>query len=389
MNKVFHYTDAIEGFPGWLVYDGTDCRLAVGGCRVQPGLDEKTLTALAERMSLKERLLRINADGAKCGIDYDPRAPGKAAALRRFLAFLRTEFAVRFSAGSDLGTRWPELERLAALEGIPSVKHRVRAAQELEEDDFRRRLRSLDEPTGALTLGERRAGHALAHAALTAARLDGAHRPDVALQGFGNLGRAAACSLAEAGARIVALADEHGTVSNPDGLDTAALLALPPGTPAHTAPSAPRPQAPEAVLDAPADVLVLAAGADALPAEKAARPQAPVVVVGANHGLAPDVQRLLTRHGVLVVPDFVGGAGGSASMEALFGPPRPLPPQAVLDRVTALTAALVTDIADAARRAGRPFADVAADFAARPVPDAGARPYGANPYLTDSLGRHC
>ena len=71
------YEDPEEGFRGFLAYAGGSAPLAAGGFRVQLGLRGETIVALAEAMALKERVLALNVDGAKCGIDYDPASPGK------------------------------------------------------------------------------------------------------------------------------------------------------------------------------------------------------------------------------------------------------------------------------------------------------------------------
>src|SRR5579859_6449070 len=131
MGTVIEYADPFESARGWLVYDAMDCRLAAGGCRVQSGLTAQTLTSLASRMTLKERLLRINVDGAKWGLAFNPADPAKAEVLGRFIGFLRDELKTRLSLGCDMGTRWTELEHLAGLEGLPSVKYAFKSAQEL------------------------------------------------------------------------------------------------------------------------------------------------------------------------------------------------------------------------------------------------------------------
>lgn len=379
-----HYVDPVEGFDGWLVYDGTACRLAAGGCRVQPGLTEAELTELASRMTLKQHVLRLGVDGAKCGIDYDPRSATADLALRRFLKFLRQEFLTRFSMGCDMGTRFDNLERIARAEGIPSVKYAIKVAQDLSEEEFFARLRLLDERIGRLTLGQRRAGHALAHVVIAAARAAQAGRKATcALQGFGNLGRAAAYSLAEEGIRITAVADEYGCVADPAGLDVVAMLALPPDAPV-TAPFARR--LPSAALPGePCDILVLAATQDALSAEQADQVRAPVVVVGANCGLSADVEERLNRRGVMTIPDFIGGIGGSGSMEAIFGPSVRPSAKEVLDLVAAMMRALIDDLTDHASCAGSSIREVAFQRAAQPW-SVGEHPYGHCPYLPGKKG---
>ncbi len=320
---LFDYRDPVTGTAGFLAYDGAHNRLAAGGFRVQSGLRADTVVQLAQAMTRKQQLLGLAVDGAKCGIDLDPRDPGKREAMRRFLRFLRPHLLERLSMGPDMGTSWSEIEELAREEGLPTVKIAIARAQGLPEREVCARLALLDTTLDGLTLGQRRAGHGLAHAALAAlqrTRWPG-DRPRVTVQGFGTLGRAATLSLADAGVRVVAVADEYGVVLDQAGLDLTRLLATAPGMPIRSA--APRRAADrEAIFEAHADLLVLAACEDAMPTEVAHALPDPVrvVAVGANLGLAAPVEALLERRGVTVVPDFVAGCGGSASMAALFGP---------------------------------------------------------------------
>ena len=42
-SQVIHDVDPVEGFRGFLAFSGREHRLAAGGCRVAPGLDEPTI----------------------------------------------------------------------------------------------------------------------------------------------------------------------------------------------------------------------------------------------------------------------------------------------------------------------------------------------------------
>ncbi|MPZ67532.1 MAG: Glu/Leu/Phe/Val dehydrogenase [Pseudonocardiaceae bacterium] len=373
---VFDYRDPVAGFAGYLAIDGRHNSLAAGGFRVQPGLRAQTVARLARAMTLKQRLLGLGVDGAKCGIDFDPRDPGKSAAMRRFIRFLRPHLLTRFSMGPDMGTEWNEIECLARAEGIPSVKIAVAGAQGLPREEVVHRLRLLDRDVGGATLGQRRAGHGLAHAALAATGARDGAGLRVGVQGFGTLGRATVQSLAEAGARIVVVADEHGALVDAGGLDVARLLTLSPRAPVAAA--SPQRRADRgAVFDADVALLVLAACQDAMSAERAAALPHDVraVVVGANLGLAPEVEDLLAGRGIAVVPDFVGGCGGSASMSALFGPPGCPTPDEFLDRLGASMRALVHRVLGRAAAAG--VGPRAAALALCREPCSRQTPYGA------------
>lgn len=372
------YEDREEGFHGYLAYCGHGAPLAAGGLRVQKGLRGDTIVALAEAMALKERVLALNVDGAKCGIDYDPGAPGRHAALRRFLRFLAPHLGDRLSLGPDMGTDFAAIEALARQEDISSVKGAIARAQGLPADEVLRRLKLLDEPIGALTLGRRRAGHALAQATLAALRHVGApaQRASCALQGFGTLGRAAALALHEAGVRVTAIADEHGSVRCDGGLDVPRMLAVPAGRPVTASPFGATPDERTAPFQHAVDAVVLAACEDGLGTREAARLQAATVVVGANRGLSDAVEALLHERGIVVVPDFVGGAGGSAAMDALFAPANTPTARAVLDQTAAVLDVLTDRVltrARARRTSPRQAALALADERRLP-PD--AKPYG-------------
>lgn len=372
------YEDPEEGFHGYLALCGHGAPLAAGGLRVQNGLRGETIVALAEAMALKERVLLLNVDGAKCGIDLDPAAPGKPAALRRFLRFLAPHLRDRLSLGPDMGTAFGEIEALARQEGISSVKGAIARAQGLSADEVLRRLRLLDEPIGALSLGQRRAGHALAQATLVALRHVGApaQRPSCAVQGFGTLGRAAALALHEAGVRVTAIADEHGSVRCEAGLDVRRMLATPSGHPVSAPPFAGTAGERTALFEHAADALVLAACEDALSLAQAARLQAATVVVGANRGLSDGVEALLYERGIVVVPDFVGGAGGSAAMDAIFAPATAPSARAVLDTTAAVLDVLTERVLTRAHAAQTSPRRAALALAGERRLPPGAKPYG-------------
>lgn len=373
------YVDPTENFRGYLAMHGDEHRLAAGGFRVQPGLTAECLVRLAQAMKLKERLLGLAVDGAKVGIDYDPRSPGRYGAMRRFLRFLRPYLAERLSLGPDMGTNWGELEHLAHEEGMVSVKHAIALAQGLSEHDFLARIRLLDNAVGGATLGERRAGHALAEAGLAAAEMSemAGCSIRVGIQGFGTLGRGAARSLMEAGVDIVAVSDEHCCLQA-EPLDVGALLASPPGVPlSRVARSSERLVPRGEIFATPLDLLVLAACENAMNEEQVPLLSARAVVVGANLGLPQSVETLLHQQRIAVVPDFVGGCGGSASMDALFGPESAPTPEQVLRHVGARMRQLVHHVLKRSEQEGITSRRAGLDLAGTaPSPDRSSRPYG-------------
>jgi glutamate dehydrogenase/leucine dehydrogenase len=132
----------------------------------------------------------------------------------------------------------------------------------------------------------------------------------VAVQGFGNVGEAAARLLDEAGARIVAITDVGGGVYSPSGLDVVDLRRrfAENGTTAGAPGTSPIDNAGLFALDV--DVLVLAALENQITADNAATVRARILAEGANGPVDPAADEILRTNGVAVIPDILCNSGG-------------------------------------------------------------------------------
>ena len=132
----------------------------------------------------------------------------------------------------------------------------------------------------------------------------------VIVHGFGNVGSAAARLMHEAGYKVIGIADIHGGVVNPRGLDIPALLAYSretksvkdfPGTEQMTHME---------ILDQDCDVLVPAATESVITSRNASKIKAKILVEGANSPTTPPADDILFDRGIFVVPDILANAGG-------------------------------------------------------------------------------
>jgi len=130
------------------------------------------------------------------------------------------------------------------------------------------------------------------------------------IQGFGNVGRAAAEIASRLGAVVVGLSDVHGGIASDAGIDvrTAAewvdargTLAGLPGT---------EPVTNSEVLELPCDVLIPAAIQTQLTERNADRLRCRYVVEGANGPTTLEADAILRERGIAVVPDILANAGG-------------------------------------------------------------------------------
>ena len=347
--KIIDYTDPDEQFNGWLVIDGDRNSLCAGGMRVQPGLTRDHVVAMARNMTMKMRICGLPIDGAKCGIDYLPGAPGKRAAMARFMAAIKPYIEGRYSMGPDLNTSMDELESIAHELGIPSVKMAIAKAQGMDLPSFLVRYDVLSHKViGDWTLGRLRAGFGVATAAIATlqSRAIPARGARVAIQGFGNLAKAAIVALTEAGAIITSIADaEKCYVAGDDHPLPIHEFLKHPGTllpPLNNGTS--RVEDKETILGQECDALILAALEHTISKRNADRIQAKIVIPGANLAITADGEEALFARGVMALPSFVAGCGGSMSMNGLFGPRHTPTPRQVLDYVANAMAAIVEKI---------------------------------------------
>jgi glutamate dehydrogenase (NAD(P)+) len=133
----------------------------------------------------------------------------------------------------------------------------------------------------------------------------------VAVQGYGNVGSAAAILGHDLyGARIVAVADKGGGVANPNGIDPHSLQRHAQAN--DTVANFPDAEAitNKELLALDVDILIPAAIEDVITGENAADVNATILAEFANGPTTPEADALLEEAGVHVIPDFLCNAGG-------------------------------------------------------------------------------
>lgn len=133
----------------------------------------------------------------------------------------------------------------------------------------------------------------------------------VIVQGLGNVGYHAAMFLAEAGARIIGIAEFEGSLWNQAGLDVEAVSQHRKATGSlDRFPGATFSPKREAMLEQPCDILIPAALENVITDENAARIQARVIAEAANGPIDKDGEAILLEKGTLMIPDLYLNAGG-------------------------------------------------------------------------------
>ena len=317
------WQDPVTGTHGFVVIDTLVRGSASGGLRMREGCTLEEVRGLAEGMTRKEAIHLVPGrryvplGGAKGGIDFDPRAEGATDVLERFLVALNPIMRAYWALGEDLGVRQDDIDEILERRALGSGLAAVEKLMDDPEDSARRSLAAFDTVVDGMPQDELVGGLGVATAALTALAADG-RSPEGAtavIQGSGSMGGATARFLAEAGVRVVGIADADGFVSNPEGLDVETLLATrdPFGGFSRDALRASDQVGDrDDCLAADADILIPAAVSYAITPENAGRITAKYIVEAANMPVLPEAEELLAARGVVVVPDFLANSATNA-----------------------------------------------------------------------------
>jgi glutamate dehydrogenase (NAD(P)+) len=294
----------VEVFTGYRVQHNMARGPAKGGIRFHPATDLDEVRALAMWMTWKCALVNVPFGGAKGGVTVDPRNLSQNElqhVTRRFATELQGVIGPEIDIPApDVGTNAQTMAWIMdtvsmhagyTVPGVVTGKPVGLGGSEGRADATGR---------GVMFTAQR---------ALREAGID-MNGATVAVQGFGNVGEAAARLIHEQGGKLVAITDVGGGVANPNGLDPAALklrlsehgtIAGAPGT---------EPIDNAGLLSADVDLLVLAALEGQITANNADAVRARVIAEGANGPVTPDADPILADRGIVSVPDILCNSGG-------------------------------------------------------------------------------
>lgn len=296
---------SIRHFEGYRVQHNISRGPGKGGVRYHPKVTLSEVMALAGWMTIKNAALNLPYGGAKGGVRVDPRQLSDGE-LERLTRRYTSEIGIIIGPEKDIPA--PDMntnERVmawmmdtysmnvgATASGVVTGKP-VALGGSLGRRDATGRGCFIVAREAMLRLGKPMAG----------AR--------VAVQGFGNVGNAAARIFHENGARIVAIQDLAGTLYNPAGIDPQALLehlAMGEGgwldfRGAERIDNA-------SFWSVDCDILLPAALENQITTENAGNIRAGLIVEGANGPTTPAAEDILLANGKLVLPDVVANAGG-------------------------------------------------------------------------------
>ena len=294
----------VAHFEGYRVQHNTSRGPAKGGIRYHQDVTLSEVMALSAWMTVKNAAVNLPYGGGKGGIRIDPRHYSQGE-LERLTRRYTTEIGLVIGPEKDIPA--PDVNT------NPQVMAWMMDTYSMNTGKT---------STGVVTGKPVSLGGSLGRGDATGRgvfvtgaeamkklgmSLEGAR---VAVQGFGNVGNAAARIFHDAGARIVAIQDVTGTIHSDAGIDPYTALEHLKTTGKITDLQGSETLTQDEFWDVACEVLIPAALENQLTADNAGRIRARVVVEGANGPTTPAADDILKERGVTVVPDVLANAGG-------------------------------------------------------------------------------
>jgi len=298
--KIVEVFDPKTGMKGFVVIDSTVLGVGKGGIRMTPTVDKEEVFRLARTMTFKNSLAGLPFGGAKSGIIADARQLSlreKKKIVESFANALKELCPSQYVAAPDISMSEREMQWF-------SKKLKSRKACTGKP----KKMGGLPHELGSTGFGVAIATEvAVKH---LGKKLEGM---TFAVEGFGNVGTFATKFLTEKGAKLVAVSDSHGCLSDMNGIDFEELMKVKKKTGSVVNYSSKKPLTCPGIICAKADILITAAIPDLIKTSDVGKIRAKIIVEGSNIPMCEQTERLLHKRKVLVVPDFVANAGGVIS----------------------------------------------------------------------------
>ncbi len=232
---VFHWRDQETEAEGWTVINSLRGGAAGGGTRMRKGLDMNEVLSLAKTMEVKFTVSGPAIGGAKSGINFDPNDPRKRGVLERWYKAVTPLLKFYYGTGGDLNV--DEIHDVIPLtedsgvwhpqEGVFNGHFKPTEAEKINRIGQLRHgvIKVIEDKkyspdlSKKYTVADMLTGYGVAEAVkhyfdIYGGEIEGKR---AIVQGFGNVGSAAAYYLTQLGAKVVGIIDRVGGVIKEEG----------------------------------------------------------------------------------------------------------------------------------------------------------------------------
>lgn len=232
---IFNWKDSETEAEGWTVINSLRGGAAGGGTRMREGLDMNEVLSLAKTMEVKFTVSGPAIGGAKSGINFDPQDPRKKGVLERWYKAVSPLLKSYYGTGGDLNVDeihevipitencgvWHPQEGVFAGHFQPTDADKINRIGQLRQGVIKVLENTTYSPdvSRKYTVADMITGYGVAEAVRHYYEIYGGDVKGkrAVVQGFGNVGSAAAYYLAQMGAKVVGIIDRAGGLINEEG----------------------------------------------------------------------------------------------------------------------------------------------------------------------------
>jgi glutamate dehydrogenase/leucine dehydrogenase len=289
--KIVHIYEPQSQLRAIVVIDNMALGTAIGGCRMAADVTTREVFRLARAMTMKNAISDLPFGGGKSAILADPKCANKETLVRVFAQSIK--HLAEYIPGPDMGTDEECMAWIHAEIG---------------------RAIGLPKSMGGLPMDELGAtGFGVAVSADIACEQYGLPLKNarVVIQGFGNVGRAAAKFLTQRGARVIGVSDIGGALLNTEGIDIPALIEKTrSGTGVADSGLGMALMSREELLEVESDLFIPAARPDVISNINQHALKTRLIIEAANIPITHEAANALFLRGVHVIPDIIANSGG-------------------------------------------------------------------------------
>ena len=222
---VFHWKDTETEAEGWTVINSLRGGAAGGGTRMRIGLNKNEVLSLAKTMEVKFTVSGPAIGGAKSGINFDPSDPRKEGVLKRWYKAVSPLLKSYYGTGGDLNVDeihevipytescgiWHPQEGVFNGHFKPTVAEKINRIGQLRQGvvkviEDKKYSPSLEKK---YTVADMLTGYGVVEALKHYYDIYGGNiiGKKAIVQGFGNVGGAAAYYLTQLGVKVVGIID--------------------------------------------------------------------------------------------------------------------------------------------------------------------------------------
>ena len=232
---VFNWKDPETDAEGWTVINSLRGGAAGGGTRMRKGLDMNEVLSLAKTMEVKFTVSGPAIGGAKSGINFDPNDPRKRGVLERWYKAVTPILKHYYGTGGDLNVDadkdvipitedcgvWHPQEGIFNGHFKPTEADKINRIGQLRQGVIKiiEDKKFSPDLSRKYTVADMLTGYGVAEAVNHYYNIYGGNieGKKAVVQGFGNVGSAAAYYLTQLGAKVVGIIDREGGLINEAG----------------------------------------------------------------------------------------------------------------------------------------------------------------------------